>query len=202
MRYASLAGLAATLLILASPAAHALFKVISPDGRVTYTDRPPMPNEGRVLPVNRDSGGASDPALPFALRQVASRFPVTLFTAADCGEGCSLARALLTRRGIPFNERTATTLEEREAWQRIVGGTETPTLQVGGQSIRGFVPASWDDTLDVAGYPRNSLLPANYQPPAPVPLIPQRVAAPNPAPPSLPVVKPADNNSNPNGIRF
>jgi glutaredoxin len=192
--------LLATALLLAAPAAHALFKVVGPDGRVTYTDRPPSPSEGRVVPVNRETGAAVDTALPLALRPVAARFPVTLFTANDCGEPCVMARSHLSRRGIPYTERIASTPEERDQWARIVGGTEAPTLQVGAQSIRGgFVPASWDETLDLAGYPRNSVLPATWQQPAALPLVPPRPVAAPPTPPTSPRAEPAEN---PGGIRF
>jgi glutaredoxin len=192
--------LLAIALVLAAPAAHALFKVVGPDGRVTYTDRPPSPSEGRAVPVSRETGAAVDTTLPLELRPVVARFPVTLYTSADCGDACSMARSHLARRGIPYTERTASTLEEREQWSRLVGGSETPTLQVGGQSIRGgFVPASWDETLDVAGYPRSSLLPPSWQAPAALPLLP-----PRPAPPPPPTVT---NNrpepaASPGGIRF
>ncbi len=111
----SLATLAATLL-LAAPSAHALFKVVGPDGKVTYTDRVPNANEGKVMPVDGSSGRASDLALPYALRLVATRFPVTLFTASNCGEGCALGRSLLAKRGVPYTERVAESDEEREAW--------------------------------------------------------------------------------------
>lgn len=203
MKAALLAPLSAAALALAAPSAHALFKVVGPDGRVTYTDRPPPAASGRVMPVNRDTGGASDPALPIALRQVATRFPVTLYTSVNC-EPCAMARQMLARRGIPFGERVADTLEDREAWERVVGGLEAPALRVGGQMLRGFNPAVWDETLDVAGYPRQSQLPPSYQAPAAVPLVDRRPpAGPNPAPPQLPVAPPAqDNGSNPAGIRF
>lgn len=200
MKYTVFACAAAAL--LAPWSAHALFKVVGPDGRVTYTDRAPAPDAGRVQTVNRDTGRSSSVELPFALREVASRFPVTLFTAVNCGEPCVLARSHLARRGVPYAERSATSEEEREAWQRIVGGTETPTLKVGSQSLRGFVPAAWDDTLDVAGYPRSSLLPASYQAPAPVPLLPPRAAAPAPAPRPQPAAPATDTGSNPSAIRF
>ncbi|MES2960313.1 MAG: DUF4124 domain-containing protein, partial [Pseudomonadota bacterium] len=101
MRQSVLFSALATALLLAAPAAHALFKVIGPDGRVTYTDRPPLASEGKVMPVNSDTGRASDPALPLALRQVATRFPVTLYTASNCGEACMLGRAMLSKRGVP-----------------------------------------------------------------------------------------------------
>lgn len=201
MKPALFAAALAGALALAAPSAHALFKVVGPDGRVTYTDRPPPASDGRVVPVNRETGSASDPALPFALRQVATRFPVTLYTAVNC-EPCTLARQLLSRRGIPFAERVADTREDREAWERIVGGPEAPALRVGGQMLRGFNPVNWDETLDVAGYPRQSQLPASYQAPAAVPLVDRRPATPNPAPPSLPAAPAQDTGSNPGGIRF
>jgi glutaredoxin len=191
------------LLALAATPAHALFKVVGPDGRVTYTDRAPGPAEGRMQPVSKETGRASDLQLPYALRQVASRFPVTLYTAVDCGDACTMARSFLSRRGVPYAERTAKTTEEREAWERIVGGTQAPTLTVGSQSLRGFAPAAWDETLDVAGYPKSSLLPASWQPPAPVPLIAPRAAAPNPVPLPLPAAREIERSSdNPAGIRF
>jgi glutaredoxin len=200
MRASVLLSTAAALLFAAS-AAHALFKVIGPDGRVTYTDRPPSPSEGRVQTVNRETGRASDPALPFALRQVATRFPVTLFTASNCGDACALGRSLLNQRGVPFTERTADTEEEREAWPRLVGGSEAPVLKVGEQTLRGYAPVAWGETLDTAGYPRQSLLPSSYQAPGPVPLMERKAAAPKAVP--QPAAAPAaDPGSNPAGIRF
>lgn len=205
MEHCRVAALPALLLLaLAGAPAHALFKVVGPDGRVTYTDRAPSPSDGRMEPVSKDTGRSSDPALPYALRQVASRFPVTLYTAADCGDACNMARAFLARRGVPYAERIARTQEDKEAWERIVGGTQAPTLMVGNQSLRGFAPSAWDETLDVAGYPKTSLLPASWQPPTAVPLVAPRAAAPNPAPAPLPAARELERSSpdNPAGIRF
>ena len=201
MKTALISAAAASLLIFTAPSAFALFKVVGPDGRVTYTDRVPSPSEGRAQTVNKDNGSASDVALPYALRQVATRFPVTLYTSGDCGDACSLARNFLARRGVPYSERIATSIEERESWQNLIGGTQTPALKVGSQMLHGYVPASWDDTLDVAGYPRQSLLPSSYQPPAATPLVPPRPAAAKPQPPTRPDVA-ADPGANPSGIRF
>jgi hypothetical protein len=43
---AVLTAVAALLCGLAAPSAHALFKVVGPDGKVTYTDRAPQPAAG------------------------------------------------------------------------------------------------------------------------------------------------------------
>ena len=203
MRHTALLSTFTAALLLAAPSAHALFKVVGPDGRVTYTDRPPLVSEGRVMPVNRDAARASDPALPLALRQVATRFPVTLYTASNCGEACALGRSLLSKRGVPFTERTAETDEEREAWAKLVGGLEAPVLKVGEQQLRGYTPVAWDETLDVAGYPRQSTLPVSYQPPPAIPLLERRLAAPPPrTPPKAPTAPIAEPGSNPSNIRF
>ncbi len=192
----------AAALALAATSAHALFKVVEPDGRVTYTDRPPQAGGGKVVPVNRDGTSTGDTAaLPFALRQVATRFPVTLYTTTNCGP-CGMARQMLARRGIPFAERVADSAEDREAWERVVGGPEAPALRVGGQVLRGFIAVSWEETLDVAGYPRQSVLPASYQAPAAAPLV-ERRAAPASTQRDEPAAPAAtDNGSRPSGFRF
>jgi glutaredoxin len=201
-RAAALA-LVAGLAFAALPA-HALFKVVGPDGKVTYTDRPPPAVDGRATTVGRDGSAATtDASLPFALRQVMVKFPVTLYTADAC-EACDMGRALLTRRGIPFAERTATTPEDKEAWQKLVGGQEAPVLRVGQQVMRGFNAAQWEETLDVAGYSRQSQLPPNYKAAVAEPLVERKpvrapVAAPE-APAAVP--PPVDTRSTPGNIRF
>ncbi len=198
----ALAALTASLM-LAAPPAHALFKVVGPDGKVTYSDKAPPAADGRALQVNRDGSIATnDISLPYALRQTMAKFPVVLYTSSPC-DACDLGRAMLQRRGIPFAEHTATTAEDKEAWQRLVGTQEAPVLKVGAQVLNGFTPTVWDETLDVAGYSRQSLLPPNYKPAAAQPLVERKTAAPPPtAPRSTPAPAPVDPTSNPVGIRF
>jgi glutaredoxin len=192
----------ATLLLSALPA-HALFKVVGPDGKVTYSDRPPPPTDGRAMQVNRDGSTATnDVALPFALRQVMAKFPVTLYTASKC-EACDMGRALLQRRGIPFAERTATTNEDKEVWEKMTGGQEAPVMKIGAQVMRGFNASAWEETLDVAGYSRTSQLPPNYKQAAAQPLVePKPVKPPVTATEATPTPAPVDPQSNPRGIRF
>lgn len=189
--------------LLACLPAHALFKVVGPDGKVTYSDRPPPAAEGRATTVGRDGNAAApEAALPFALRQVVAKFPVTLYTASKC-EPCDMGRALLVRRGIPFSERTATTPEDREAWEKMLGGPEAPVIRIGQQTMRGFNAAQWEETLDLAGYSRQSQLPANYKAAAAEPLAERKPVKPPVAAPEGPVVPaPVDTRSNPNAIRF
>jgi glutaredoxin len=194
---------AAAALALAAPSAHALFKVVGPDGKVTYTDRPPPAAEGRATTVNRDGSSATtDIALPFTLRQVMAKFPVTLYTTSKC-DACDLGRALLTRRGIPFAERTATTDEDKAAWEKTVGAPEAPVLKVGAQVLRGFSSGAWEETLDVAGYSRTSQLPLNYKAAAAAPLVERKPAKPaTPVAEAAPAPAPVDAAANPNRIKF
>ncbi len=143
--------------------AHALYKVVGPDGKVTYTDRIPSPADGKVTPLNAAGNTVAAPeALPFELRQVTLRYPVTLYSIADCAP-CDSARALLRQRGIPHAERLILTEEDAEALQRLTGTRDAPTLMIGQQPLRGFSADTWNAYFDSAGYPRESRLPAGYQ---------------------------------------
>lgn len=175
-----LMALAPALLLACAPAA-AQFKVVGPDGRVTYTDRPPADaGNARITPMNRPSGRApqpSDLALPFELRGVAQRHPVTLFTSAECTP-CEGARRFLRGRGVPYAEKRVATQDDADALERLVGGRTVPSLTIGGQALRGFGETDWTAYLDAAGYPRESRLPRTWTPPEPTPLVERSAPAP------------------------
>jgi glutaredoxin len=188
---------------------HALYKVVAPDGTVTYTDRPPPASVGRPAPLRKDAGSSDTPAamanLPLELRQVTARYPVTLYSGTDCAP-CESARRLLASRGIPYVERTVVNGDDAEALNRLTGGRSVPTLTIGTQALRGFADSDWHSYLDAAGYPRESRLPRSYQQPTATPLVerqaeaappPQRPAAPPPEPAAPPPAPPS-----PTGIRF
>ncbi|MDQ2778487.1 MAG: glutaredoxin family protein [Pseudomonadota bacterium] len=159
----------------------AQYKVVQPDGRVLYTDIPPVTTDARITPLNRRAAApARDNPLPDPLRRVAERYPVTLYTAADC-EPCVSGRQLLQQRGVPYQERSIASNEDTLALERIVGSRTVPSLTIGSQPVRGYSAPEWGAYLDAAGYPRESGLPANWQPPAPRTLV-ERTAAPEPAP--------------------
>lgn len=195
--------LLAALALAFADASHAQYKVIGPDGKVTYTDREPTSSEGRVVPLGARGAAAPDTGgdLPFELRQVASKYPVTLYVTTGC-EPCAAARQLLKQRGIPFSERTVTTPEDGDALKRLTGALDAPSLTIGSQPLRGLSSDVWNSYLDAAGYPRESRLPSNYQYRPATPLVQQAPppsaradAAPAPAAPApLPAA--------PGGIRF
>jgi glutaredoxin len=190
----ALLALAAAAVVLP---AHALYKVVGPDGKVTYTDRAPGTSEGKVTPLTATgSSVATNPAeLPIELRQVTARYPVTLYVVADCAP-CDSARSLLRQRGVPHAERIIVTEEDAEAVQRLTGTRDVPTMTIGSQHLRGFSPETWNSYLDSAGYPRESRLPAGYEYAAARPVT-QRAEPPRPVPPP-----PTPAPASPAGIRF
>ena len=169
-------------LLLAAGASHAQYKVVGPDGRITYTDRPVAAEPGaQVQALRRDASPASSaPVLPIELREPVARFPVTLFTSSDCPP-CDGGRKLLQQRGVPYSERLVSSDDDIAALQRLSGGRTVPALTVGSQALRGFQDADWQGTLDLAGYPKASRLPRGWAPPPPMPLV---VRAPEPAAPA------------------
>lgn len=210
--YCRLAAVCASGLLVALPS-HALYKVVGPDGKVTYTDRAPPVELGKIQPIGRDGSAvaAAEPsstnALPLELRQVVARFPVTLYTSTDCAP-CETGRRLLQVRGIPYAEKRVLNEDDAEAMNRLTGGRSVPTLTIGTQALRGLSDTDWHAYLDVAGYPKDSRLPRGYQPPAATPLV-AREAEPKPAAPAP--ARPAQAEATaaapppppaPTGIRF
>ena len=186
------------IVLLASLAgsAHAQYKVVNPDGSVTYTDRPPLASNVRVTSLSRNgvrAARAQEIALPSELRSVVQRHPVVLYSMADCAP-CMNARKLLQQRGVPYNEKSVVTEDDVAALVRLVGSRTLPSMSVGAQPVRGWSEQDWHAYLDVAGYPRENRLPAGWQVPDATPLV-ERVAATSrgpatPAPPPAPVEAP------------
>jgi glutaredoxin len=187
MKITLLRALAAALLATPVPQALALYKVVQPDGSVTYTDRPPLAGSGRIITLGRNAAPAAPEAVfPLELRQPAQRYPVTLYTSPDCAP-CDSGRRLLQQRGVPYSERVVTTAEDAAALERTVGGRTVPALTIGAQALRGLSEIEWTAYLDAAGYPRESLLPRGWQPPAPTAMV-ERV--PVQTPPATQAVPP------------
>jgi glutaredoxin len=160
--------------------AQTVYRVVGPDGRVTFTDQPP-PAAASPAPAGRGTAAAagSGAGLPYELAQVAGRYPVVIYTGPQCS-ACDAGRALLTGRGIPYSERTVNTGDDVQALQRLSGDTGLPLLTVGGQQIKGYSDVEWSQYLDAAGYPRTSQLPTGWRAPAAAPLVAtQRVTAPD-----------------------
>jgi glutaredoxin len=204
--------------VLYAGATHAqVYRIVGADGKVTFSDTPPPASGNKKASAtgtagSSSSGGAAIASLPFELRQVATKYPVTIYTGDNCGP-CVSGRSMLTSRGVPFAEKTVTTSEDAQALQRISSEASLPILTIGSQQLKGFSDAEWTQFLDAAGFPKSSTLPSGYRQAAATPLVtvapvaaavpaaarapvsPAAVAAPAPTPVASP-------KTNPAGIRF
>ena len=206
----------AAALMMGSPVqAQTIYRVMGADGKITFSDQRPSSTANATATgkggqtVGTLGSGGGGPALPFELNQVAGKFPVTLYSGSGCSP-CDAGRAMLSARGIPFTEKTVSTQEDSEALKRISGETSLPFLTIGGQQIRGYSDMEWAQFLNAAGYPKSSTLPASYRNGVATPLVAVQKQTPTenteakPAQraPAEPNRAPANNSSNPAGIKF
>lgn len=184
--------------------AQQVYKSVDKNGRVTYSEVPPLPSSGDKLTAD----SAASVSLPYALQQVVSRYPVTLYTTADCGP-CINARLMLTRRGVPFKELTVSSNEDITAYKKLSTDINFPLISIAAQQLKGYEETELTKYLDAAGYPQSSSLPRNYRNPEPTSLTPKKaVEKAEKTEEAKPVVtnpKAApnvNNTANPAGIRF
>ena len=194
--------------VTASSIAQPVYRVTGPDGKVTFSDKPPAEARASVAAnIGAPSSGFANGALPFELRQVVQKFPVTLYLGDNCGP-CQSARTLLVSRGVPFVEKTVNTNEDSQALQRLSGDNSLPFATIGGQQLKGYSDSEWTQFLNAAGYPASSVLPGSYRPAAATPMVAVSAAPPTAARPAAaartqaPVPDSAPAAANPSGIRF
>lgn len=140
--------------------AQGAYRWVDKQGKVHYSDEPPAPAETKKVESKRlDGSVAGGPAdYSYEARKAAEDFPVILFIGAECDQDCKDSRALLQRRGIPFNETSIKTPEDMAAYKAATGSGKVlvPTLVVGRKTQIGYEPGLWNGLLDNAGYPAGS----------------------------------------------
>ena len=196
------AGFVVLACLMQDAAAQMIYRSIGPDGRVTFSDRElNTPRAPAVVAQTPAPAAAASEGLPYALREVQSRFPVTLYTGTDCSP-CASARALLVQRGIPFTELSVRSTADVEALQALSGQDRLPFATIGRQHVSGFAADEWRQFLDAAGYPPSSALPASYRQPAARALAPQAPSATAPSPAAPGAVRPGNPAAAPRGRNF
>lgn len=182
--------------IIAAPAwdagAQQLYRWVDKDGRVHYTQQPPP--RGAAKSVQQRSLGSSvieTNQPPFVLQQAMKNYPVILFVAPSCKEGCPETRELLAKRGVPFREVNVIDQDSSEALKKATGDNKVPALLVGRLVQVGYRPEAMQRALDAAGYPA---APAFTGKPPVLPPLPARPAPAAPAsqPEGSPPPNPAD----------
>lgn len=144
-RWAALALICA----LTAPLAHAatLYKWVDKHGNVSYQDRPPPSDSGRVEERTLrtgDTASGTQAALP----------AVVLYSVPKC-QGCDLARAYFQKRKVAFTEKNVETDVKLQAeLKQKAGGLSVPTIMIGDKVMRGYLESLVEDELTHAGYPK------------------------------------------------
>ena len=192
--------LAAVAALLGSAAVGALaqYKIVGPDGQVTYTDKPPTAAQMKAPGDDAPSATTGTGGLPYETRQAMAKYPVTLFATKSC-QPCDSARQALRQRGVPFNEYSVTTDADVAALRSRFGSTTSPVILIGNQSVTGYSQRDLAGYLDAAGYPAQARLIGYNWPPAQPLTSPAPVAAPaaQAAPPTPQLPPPSKS-----GIQF
>lgn len=152
-----LALLTTALLATTLAGAQTTYRWIDPtSGGTVISDQPPPPGAKQI--VKQKAGEESSAQqLPYATRQAVEKFPVTLYTSANCVDGCKEGRDLLNGRGVPFSEKMLKDQAEIDALGKQLGGeASVPSIFVGRQSFKGFESGAWNNLLDLAGYPKTA----------------------------------------------
>ena len=147
-------------LLAATTLAHGatLYKTITPDGKVVYTDQPPQTGK-----IEKTFDFASLPSTPLpdsvtAYKQdleksmqsrlagsPGSKQPV-LFWAKWCGY-CRQAEAYLTEKRISFQKLDVDTVDGKRALAQSGGGKGIPVLLANGEKVQGFSRSAYDQLV-------------------------------------------------------
>jgi len=198
--------LAAVAMLLGGAAVGALaqYKIVGPDGKVTYTDKPPTAADIRVNNGTPAAAGNTAGGLPYETRQAMGKFPVTLYAAKGCAL-CDQTRDALRQRGVPYSEYSVNTNADILALQSRFSGTVLPVVVIGAQTLKASQPTDLQGYLDAAGYPAQARL-IGYRWPQAVALAPPAAETPALAPaptaaaPSAPASLPPPPSKS--GIQF
>ena len=148
--------IAVILMVATAANAQTTYRWLDPKtGSTVISDLPPPPGARQVSKTDTPPVG-NEAQIPYALRQASEKFPVVLYTSAGCVT-CKQARTLLDGRGVPFSEKVLKSEAELAELGRQLGGEPAlPSVSVGRQGARGFVPTVWNELLDAAGSPTSA----------------------------------------------
>ncbi|MDQ2990091.1 MAG: glutaredoxin family protein [Pseudomonadota bacterium] len=205
-QFSSTVTLGLALLLCSAGAGAQMFKWTDARGVVHFSDQPPPPGSERKVEQKAFGNSADRMQLPYALAEAARKSPVVLYTTPTC-TACDQGRAMLTKRGIPFAEKTVVSNEDQQKLAEAGSDGRVPLLLVGGAKLIGFDAGAWNDSLTDAAYPKRKMLPPNYQNPAAESAAPAPAAAEHPlardVAPETPSPRPkAPPSDTPPGFRF
>lgn len=143
---------------LQAQAQSTVYRWVDKDGKVQFSDAPPPADAANATSKSMGGGYVDGEQLPYATQMAMRRNPVVLYTSDQCGEVCAQARAVMSKRGIPFTEKNAEkNPADAEELKKLTGDLKVPVLKVGTNTVNGYLEESWQSALDEAGYARTRL---------------------------------------------
>lgn len=137
--------------------ADTLYKSVGPDGKITYSDKPPI--SGNVqkkltfknLPSTKLPASAASKLAQAGNKKTTDNprliaGEVTLFTASWCGY-CKQAKAYLASQGINYREVDIETENGMVEFSQAGGNGSVPLLIAGKESVLGFSSEAYDAIL-------------------------------------------------------
>lgn len=137
--------------------ADTLYKSVGPDGKVTYSDRPPAsgsiqktlsfenlpasPLPDSVLTYRKELQASLQKRLSGAAPRTSSG--VQLFTAAWCGY-CRKAKAYLAEKNIRYQELDIDTPDGQQSFVQAGSASGIPLLLAKGKRVQGFSKGAYD----------------------------------------------------------
>ena len=144
---------------IGSPISHAqtLYKSVGPDGKITYSDKPPISGNVekkltfRNLPSTKLPASASGKTAQADNKKATNKTQanvgaVTLYTASWCGY-CRQAKAYLASQRINYREVDIESESGMVEFSQAGGSGAVPLLIAGKESLQGFSPEAYDDIL-------------------------------------------------------
>lgn len=146
----------AVIALLASFGAHAgkLYKWVDADGNVSYQDKAPPEDSGKV--EYKNIGKEKAAAKSDGLEDLAERIPVVLYAVPKCSP-CDAARNYLKTRGVPFADKDVSSdLAMQADLRKRAGSLSVPTIVIGDKVIGEYSQAWLESELNQAGYPQKA----------------------------------------------
>ncbi len=156
-------------LLALSSASQTLYKWVDEQGRVSYSDLPPPP-QNTVKDVSSTlntmgAGAAQLGQLNYETQTIVKQAPITVYTSKGCAP-CDQGRALLMQKGYPFSEKIIVSNADVKALQALLDAQSLPVLSVGKTVINGYGKSQWEDALSEQGYSDIHRAPSGYVNPA------------------------------------
>lgn len=132
------------MLMFGAPAHAGMYKLVNPDGTVTYTDQAPdaksataKVTEIKVKTYPEPVNARPAPKPGFTPSAISAR-KLTMFSATWCGV-CRQAKAYLNAQKIPYDEVDVDSAPGAASFAKL-GGKGVPMFQVGDATMTGFSP--------------------------------------------------------------